>query len=117
MQKLVHKTLISTPLLILLLMACSEENTSDTSLNIRLLNSSSFIFENVVVDTSTGNVEFGTLNPGEFSEYKEFETAYRYAFVELEIDDQIFTIQPVDYFGETPLENGRYTYQIDANES
>ena len=37
--------------------------------------------------------------------------------MELEIDGNTYTIQPVDYVGETPLENGKYTYQLDANDA
>lgn len=38
------------------------------------------------------------------------------AFVQLEIDGETYALQPIDYVGETPLENGSYTYQIDAND-
>ena len=46
--------------------------------------------------------------------YQTFDLAYRYAFVELEIDGKTYTLQPIDYVGETPLENGNYTYSIEA---
>jgi hypothetical protein len=36
--------------------------------------------------------------------------------VELEIDGKTYTLQPVDYVGETALDDGNYTYQIDAND-
>lgn len=48
---------------------------------------------------------------------KIFQKAYRYAFVELEIDGETYTLQPIDYVGDSPLKNGLYTYQIDANDS
>ncbi|WP_370477711.1 hypothetical protein [Tamlana flava] len=35
----------------------------------------------------------------------------------MEIDGEVYTIQPIDFVGETPLEKGKYTYQIDANDS
>lgn len=60
-------------------------------------------------------VEFGNLNSNLNSEYKTFDFAYRYAFVEFEIDGETFTLQPIDYVGETPLENGKYSYKINVN--
>ena len=89
----------------------------DSKVQIRLANVSSLDYKNIVVNTSTGNVNFEDLNAGQISDYKSFDLAYRYAFVELEINGETYTIQPIDYVGETPLENGKYTYQIDANES
>lgn len=74
---------------------------------------SQFDFQNITVN----NVNFQNVNSGQSTQYKMFETAYRYAFIELEIEGNIYTIQPIDYVGETPLGNGDYTYQINANDS
>jgi hypothetical protein len=82
-----------------------------------LSNVSQFNFQNIVVNTTTGNMNFENISSQQMTNFKTFQTAYRYAFVELEIDGQTFTLQPIDYVGETPLENGNYTYQIDANDS
>ncbi len=100
------------------LISCSSDDDNNTSeLNIRLSNVSQYDFRNIVVNTTTGNTNFENINSQEKTNYKTFETAYRYAFVKLEIDGETYTIQPIDYFGETPLENGNYTYQIDVNDS
>lgn len=94
------------------------KNDNDTSnVNIRLANVSQFKYQNIIVDTSTGIVNFDDLNAQQSSEYKTFEKAYRYAFIELQIDGNTYTFQPIDYVGESLLKNGYYTYQIDANES
>ena len=98
--------------------SCSnDDGTRSSEIRIRLSNVSAFTFQNIVVNTTTGNVGFENLNPGQTTNFKTFETAYRYAFVELEIEGKTYTLQPIDYVGETPLENGNYTYQIDANNS
>ncbi|WP_152558139.1 hypothetical protein [Altibacter lentus] len=86
-------------------------------MRIRLANKSQYLYESIRVNTSTGSVSFGDLSAMQESAYKEFELAYRYAFIELEIGGVIFTIQPIDYGGETPLKNGKYTYEIRANDS
>lgn len=99
---------------VILLTGCSNDDDVN-EVNIRLSNVSDFDFENIVVNTSTGMVNFEDVTSGEQTEYKTFEKAYRYAFVELEIDGETYTLQPFDYVGEEPLKNGNYTYQIDAD--
>jgi|3_EtaG_2_1085321.scaffolds.fasta_scaffold10032_3 hypothetical protein len=98
--------------LISLLFSCTEDEIDPSAVNIRLANTSNFDYKNIVINTTTGNVDFGDLNSGKFSEYKAFEMAYRYAYVELEINGNTLKLQPFDYVGETPLENGKYTYEI-----
>ncbi|NMM47526.1 hypothetical protein [Marinigracilibium pacificum] len=95
---------------ILLTLGCSKE---DEPLLIRIKNISQFDYKNITVNSNT----FNDLNSGETSDYQTFEVAYRYAYVELEIDGEVFTIQPIDFVGETEYKNGSYTYLIDANES
>jgi len=99
-----------------MLTACSKDNISGQSgPEIRLSNSSQQNFKNVIVNTGTGEVNFGDLDAGEKTAYKKFSKAYSYAFIKLEIDGKAYTIQPIDYVGETPLKDGRYAYQISVN--
>lgn len=96
-----------------LLFACSKEKiTGQSGPEIRLSNSSQQNFKNVIVDTGTGEVSFGDLDAGTNTAYKKFSKAYRYAFIKLQIDGQTYTLQPIDYVGESPLKDGRYAYQI-----
>lgn len=96
--------------------ACSNDDIDPKAVNIRLSNISTYDFKNIIVNTGTGTVEFNDLDAQTISEYKVFERAYRYAFIELEIEGNTYTIQPIDYVGETPLSKGKYTYQINASE-
>ncbi len=91
---------------------CSEDDTNN-DVNIRLSNVSDSDFENIIVNTTTGDINYGNLKSREVSEYKNFNKAYRYAYVELNIGEKTYTIQPIDYVGETPLNDGNYTYQLD----
>ena len=93
--------------------SCSNNNSPEDEVLIRLSNVSAYDYKTIKVN----NTSFGNVNQGEKSEYKVFKLAYRYGFVELEIDGSTYTIQPIDYVGETPLGSGKYTYQIDANDS
>jgi hypothetical protein len=112
------KKILILIILSVVLFNCKDDDDSNlTGLQIRLSNVSPYKFQNILVNTTTGNVNFEDLNSGQKSAYKEFEKAYRYAFVELEIDGKKYTLQPIDYVGETLLENGKYTYKIDANNS
>lgn len=99
---------------------CSCENevskTNQTELKIRIENLSQFDYKNIRVNPSNGVVNYGDLEAGQSSEYQVFELAYAYAFIELEIEGKTYTIQPIDYVGATPLKNGEYSYQIDAND-
>ena len=98
------------------MISCSKDSSDNPSgLKIRLSNSSQYNFKDIVINTTTGDVNFGNLNSGEKTEYKDFNKAYRYAFVKLEIDGKTYTIQPIDYVGESTLKDGSYTYQIDVN--
>ncbi|MDG1023380.1 MAG: hypothetical protein P8O72_04985 [Flavobacteriaceae bacterium] len=112
------KKLLILTIAVTVFFGCSKDSDANTSeVYIRLSNISEYNFKNIVVNTSTGNVDFENIDSGQMSQYKNFETAYQYAFVELEIEGRIHTIQPIDYVEETPLEDGYYTYQIDANDS
>ena len=100
------------------LFGCSSGDHNNASeINIRLSNVSQYEYKNIVVNTTTGNTNFENIISQQKTSYKTFKTAYRYAFVELQIDGKTYTLQPIDYVGETPLENGNYTYQINANDS
>ena len=112
------KKILTLIISISMLISCSNNDDDITSeLNIRLSNVSQYDFQNIVVNTSTGDTTFENISPQEMTSYKTFKTAYRYAYVKLEIDGETYTLQPSDYVGETPLKNGNYTYQIDANDS
>ena len=104
---------------LLLISGCSILSGDDeaSEVNIRLSNVSPYTYQDIRVSTTGDEVSYGDLESGEFTDYKSFEKAYRYGFVELRINGSTYTIQPIDYVGETPLENGYYTYQVSANDS
>ncbi len=75
---------------------------------IRIKNASSFDYELLLV----GKEFFGKLKSGAVTEYRIFERAYKYNYVRLAINDEVFKLTPIDYVGETPLGNGYFTYLI-----
>jgi len=91
--------------------ACKEDQDG---VFIRVTNTSEYQYKNIIV----ADKSYGDLNPGESSAYQEFiQAAYSFDYINVEIDDQDFTIQPIDFLGVPQLENGNYTYSVDANMS
>tara|TARA_R110002126_G_scaffold90404_1_gene215484 strand:+ start:4537 stop:4701 length:165 start_codon:yes stop_codon:yes gene_type:complete len=41
--------------------------------------------------------------------------AFRYAYIELTVDEEPYRLQPYNFVGETPLENGSYTYSLNLD--
>ena len=99
-------------LFILFLSACGIQDGNPNGVFIRVQNNSDVNFGRVVVQS--GNVEqaFGDLAARTFSDYKEFEYAFRYGAIWLEAENQEFSLIPIDYVGEIPLRDGFYTYRI-----
>lgn len=103
------------------LFSCSNDTNGDSpisqtsSVQIRLQNASPYKFENIIVNTFNKTTNYENLNSNQKSAFKTVDIAYNYAFVELQINGKIYTIQPIDYVGETPLVNGNYTYKITVN--
>ncbi len=96
----------------LVFVACDDDDKQPVS--IRLSNISEHDFEDVYMVSPGGSADYGDLAAGSLSEYMEFSYSYSYAFVELLIDSDTFTLQPIDFVGESPLSAGHYTYQLEA---
>lgn len=96
---------------------CTEDEKSEClevadKPNLRIKNGSSYDYCNVRVELDNQTIYYGNLESGESSCYIAAETLYRYAYVELAIEGKMFIVQPIDFIGETPLPQGKYTYII-----
>lgn len=93
---------------------CTDRDDDVELANIRIKNVSDLVFDKVQV----GGDEMIHENVAseDFSEYLEYETAYRFDFIRIESGTEIFTLQPIDFVGETPLTLGFYTYELDVDE-
>ncbi|WP_057940244.1 hypothetical protein [Algoriphagus resistens] len=110
------KNLFTLFLALFLLTSCSDETIPEGIL-IRVENSSNVDFKDVLVSSGSGNMEFGAIKARKKSDYREFESAYRYGFVSVLANGKELRIQPYDYVGETPLSKGYYTYKLDLETS
>ena len=102
-------------LLVIGLGACTDRDDDLEAINIRIKNESSLIFDSVQVGEALE--PFTNLAPDDYSDYQEFETAYTYAFVRITSGEETFTLQPIDFEGETPLPLGFYTYELNVTET
>jgi hypothetical protein len=93
-----------------LIYACTTPSVE--GVHIRVKNASSVDYESVYINTSGGEHDYGPVEDGTISDYFEFERAYSYAQVIVNIDGETFVLQPIDYVGETPLDDGQYRYDI-----
>jgi len=108
-------------LFVLLLLGCEKEKEKEDTLEtgqilIRIENTSKFTYKDIKVKLDEER-EYENLSSGETSVYRPFSRAYRYAYVELKINGKRYVLQPIDYFGEEELKEGKYTYQITADDS
>ncbi|MEM1270521.1 MAG: hypothetical protein AAGI08_10785 [Bacteroidota bacterium] len=79
---------------------------------LRIENASSLDFDSVSVGFTSDDVEYGAIEAGQTSGYREFDTAYRYGGVTVEAAGQRYDIVPFDFVGERPLEAGEYTFVL-----
>lgn len=104
--------------IIISVVGCSgDDDVSPAQVQIRIKNSSSFRYLDIMINTGGGENNYGDIELHRFSEYKSFDYAYRYAYIQLKIEEETFILQPIDYVGETKLAAGKYTYDISATES
>jgi hypothetical protein len=105
--------------MLLFFSGCTNKADSIASeeVHIRIQNAGKFEYSDVVVNTGGGVNQYGSIAPAQFSGYKVFDFAYPYAFIELSIDGATYTLQPIDYLGETKLSAGKYTYIINARDT
>lgn len=94
--------------------ACSSPFEPSGDVHIRVANESSFAFGRVEVGFPESSVDYGSVKAHSVSTYSRVESAYRYAYIEVQIGGEELRIQPIDYVGETPLEPGRYTYALNV---
>ncbi len=102
-------------LLLIFVLSCTDRDDDLTAINIRIKNVSEVAYARVQVGAEDKIHE--NVASGEFSEYLEYEEAFRYAFIEIMAEDQTYTLQPIDFVGETPLSLGFYTYELNITES
>jgi hypothetical protein len=108
------KSIFSFALLFGLILSGCNGNLfdKDNTVQIRIQNVSEFEMENIVVSFPKEEVAYGNLSPNTVSSYIEVQEAYRYAYIETEIEGKKAALIPIDYVGEKTLDSGKYTYRL-----
>ncbi len=99
-------------LFVFLIISCNKNNEMNKEVQIRLKNNSNVKFESA----SFNNTNYGSLNPGEVSQYEAFDEAHDYGLVQIIINGQEYGWIPIDFVGEKPLESGKYTFEYNFDE-
>ncbi len=82
----------------------------DGEVEVRVRNGSSLVLDQATLVLPFSRLVHTDLDPGEESEYARVDRAYRIASAEVVVGQDTARIQVIDYVGEQPLRDGRYTY-------
>ena len=105
------KALTTIILVLLVLSSCEDRDDSLFAPNIRIQNLSDRNFQRVEIRVDS--FAFENITAGSFSEYLEFNPAYRADTIRVEADS-IQSVFIPDSLG-APLPKGLYTYQLNVN--
>ena len=108
------KHVIFLVLVVVNLVSCTDRDDKITNVNLRVKNTSSVSYEEVIVSSS--EYVYENISAGSYSDYLEFDTLYSYAYIQILADGETYTLQPIDFVGETPLSPGFYTYELSIQE-
>jgi hypothetical protein len=94
--------------------------TTSTTAELRIFNSTPWIFYNCTVDPSgtlsdnpgPNAFNYGKVEINAKTDYKSYSKVFRYSWVKLTMNNKTYYLKPYDYTGETPLESGHYTYKL-----
>lgn len=99
----------------IVLTSCKKTKyTPDGPTDIRIHNVSSLTYDSVVISTSVGNNEYGTVNPGAKTEYKRFEKAYPREQVNMYINSVSYEFPPDDSI-RVLLQQGKFTFELEVD--
>jgi hypothetical protein len=82
---------------------------------IRVRNGGTAPLGNVRINFLGTVVEFGTIAPGETTEYHAVEKSYSYARIDASVGGKPGRVQPIDFVGESLLPPGKYTWTLVGN--
>jgi hypothetical protein len=107
------KKFICIFLIIITVLACKKlKFEPEGPTDVRVRNISSMTFDEVVVNTSGGIHNFGSIKPGDSSVYFRFEKAYPKAEVSARINDELYSTGSVDYTYMNYMGQMKITYKI-----
>ena len=107
------KRIIPLLVLIVALSACKKTKIEpEGPTDVRVYNNTGQIFENVVVNTSGGEYNFGTVYPQAYSQYYRYDKAYPKADISLTIRGSSYSTPSQDYTYMQYMGQMKITYKI-----
>ena len=97
-------------LMIAVSVSCTDRDDDVEEVNIRVRNISDLVFD--IVQVGGADKIHEDVNPDSFTDYLQYEEAYRSAYIEIQSGTETFVLQPIDFVDETPLPKGLYTYEL-----
>lgn len=111
-------------LILTLTTACDDELAQPTfvdqnpdDVEIRISNQSEFDFNQVSINTSSNEWNFGLVRKNGKSSYRTFDYAYPYFSLSFEVGDKLFSYQPTSYSGYSKIPGRKYDaliYDVDT---
>ena len=105
------RLLVCFVLALLVAPACTSVLGPD-EVRIRVRNATVVNFESTIINFSRQNEQYGAVEAGRTTDYREVDEAYSYAYVEVLAGGNRYVMQPIDYVGEEHLKAGSYTYEL-----
>jgi len=110
------RIIILSAIILISFVSCKKtEKTPEGPTDIRVTNLSDVVMTDLTVNTSGGEFNYGTLNPGSTSEYHRFDKAYPKANISATINGQKFktdSVKASDYLYYQYLGPMQATYKI-----
>lgn len=107
------KRIIPIIVVIICLTACKKTKIEpEGPTDVRVFNDSEQLFENVTVNTSGGEHNFGTVNAHSYSSYHRFDKAYPKADISLTVGSTIYSTVQQDYTYMQYMGQMKITYKI-----
>jgi hypothetical protein len=92
--------------------AACDHPAQPVAVAVRMENASKVAFDEATLYTLDGPLTYTDLDTGVTTPYVNVTGAYRIATTQVLIGDDTLGLQVIDYVGEDPLPEGRYTYVL-----
>jgi len=107
------KRIIIIVVLILTVIACKKQEIEPLGpTDVRICNITDKTFDNVIVNTSGGENNFGTITSGAYSSYYRYEKSYPNIDISLTIDGVEYKTPKADFTYQNYIGQAKCTYSV-----
>ena len=92
---------------------CKKDETQNSPVELRIQNATPWAFYDcTVIPPAESQYNFGKIDTDVKTGYRTFILLYRYAGINLIMNNKPYSLVPYDYVSEKPLKKGKYTYKL-----